>query len=550
MIDRVPPQNIEAEQAVLGAMLISKEAIAESAQILNPQDFYREAHRIVFEAMLDLSNRNQAVDNLTVIEQLNKTNQLEKVGGIAFVTALANTVPTAANVVFYAKIVKEKALMRHLINTATAIAAMGYEGADDADSIMDKAEKMILEIASNRKTGDFTPINQIVIDTFSKIENLYESKGGLTGLSTGFKDLDKLTAGLQPSDLILVAARPSMGKTAFTLNIASHVALKENKPVAFFSLEMSKEQLMQRMLCAEGLVESQRLRVGDLDEQDWQKLIAAADKFSKAPLYIDDTPGISIMELRSKARRLQQEKGLSLVLIDYLQLMQGRANKNGDNRQQEISEISRSLKSLARELNVPVIALSQLSRSVESRQIKKPMLSDLRESGSLEQDADIVMFLYREDYYNAETENKNSKMEKTIEDLDLSLSDIKYSDDSYSFNLFYRSYVGLDPDGIFALFNETTLGYVSGSSRFSNGKGEDLSYTDTTVNKLKLGINPGIAIFIMPNVGAEVSFGVAGFSYSWESQKKSTGEVGKRTSSGANFKINLFNINIGLIVCL
>lgn len=407
MIDRVPPQNIEAEQAVLGAMLISKEAIAESAQILNPQDFYREAHRIVFEAMLDLSNRNQAVDNLTVIEQLNKTNQLEKVGGIAFVTALANTVPTAANVVFYAKIVKEKALMRHLINTATAIAAMGYEGADDADSIMDKAEKMILEIASNRKTGDFTPINQIVIDTFSKIENLYESKGGLTGLSTGFKDLDKLTAGLQPSDLILVAARPSMGKTAFTLNIASHVALKENIPVAFFSLEMSKEQLMQRMLCAEGLVESQRLRVGDLDEQDWQKLIAAADKFSKAPLYIDDTPGISIMELRSKARRLQQEKGLSLVLIDYLQLMQGRANKNGDNRQQEISEISRSLKSLARELNVPVIALSQLSRSVESRQIKKPMLSDLRESGSLEQDADIVMFLYREDYYNAETENKN-----------------------------------------------------------------------------------------------------------------------------------------------
>ena len=407
MIDRVPPQNIEAEQAVLGAMLISKEAIAESAQILNPQDFYREAHRIVFEAMLDLSNRNQAVDNLTVIEQLNKTNQLEKVGGIAFVTALANTVPTAANVVFYAKIVKEKALMRHLINTATAIAAMGYEGADDADSIMDKAEKMILEIASNRKTGDFTPINQIVIDTFSKIENLYESKGGLTGLSTGFKDLDKLTAGLQPSDLILVAARPSMGKTAFTLNIASYVALKENKPVAFFSLEMSKEQLMQRMLCAEGLVESQRLRVGDLDEQDWQKLIAAADKFSKAPLYIDDTPGISIMELRSKARRLQQEKGLSLVLIDYLQLMQGRANKNGDNRQQEISEISRSLKSLARELNVPVIALAQLSRSVESRQIKKPMLSDLRESGSLEQDADIVMFLYREDYYNAETENKN-----------------------------------------------------------------------------------------------------------------------------------------------
>lgn len=407
MIDRTPPQNIEAEQAVLGAMLISKEAIAEAIQILNSDDFYREAHRIVFDAMVELSNKNQAVDNLTVVEQLNKENNLEKVGGIAFVTALANTVPTAANVVFYAKIVREKALMRKLINTATAIASMGYEDNKDVDTILDKSEKMILQVAANRKTGDFMPINQIVIDTFSKIETLYESKGGLTGLPTGFKDLDKLTAGLQPSDLILVAARPSMGKTAFTLNIASHVATRENKPVAFFSLEMSKEQLMQRMLCAEGLVESQRLRVGDLDEQDWQRLINAADKFSRAPLYIDDTPGITIMELRSKARRLQQEKGLSLVLIDYLQLMQGRGNRNGDNRQQEISEISRSLKSLARELNVPVIALSQLSRSVESRQIKKPMLSDLRESGSLEQDADIVMFLYREDYYNAETENKN-----------------------------------------------------------------------------------------------------------------------------------------------
>lgn len=407
MIDRMPPQNIEAEQAVLGAMLISKEAIAETAQILSPTDFYREAHRIVYETMLELSNKNQAVDNLTVIERLNKSGLLEKVGGIAFVTALANTVPTAANVIFYAKIVREKSLMRRLINTATAIATMGYEDSEDADTIMDKAEKMILEIASNRKTSDFTPIKQIVIDTFSKIEGLYESKGGLTGLSTGFKDLDKITTGLQPSDLILVAARPSMGKTAFTLNIASHVAIKENKPVAFFSLEMSKEQLMQRMLCAEGLVESQRLRVGDLDEQDWHKLIAAADKFSKAPLYIDDTPGITIMELRSKARRLQQEKGLSLILIDYLQLMQGRSSKSSDNRQQEISEISRSLKSLARELNVPVIALSQLSRSVESRQIKKPMLSDLRESGSLEQDADIVIFLYREDYYNTETENKN-----------------------------------------------------------------------------------------------------------------------------------------------
>lgn len=407
MINKTPPQNIEAEQAVLGAMLISKDAIYETLQILNAEDFYRDAHRIVFENIHQLVSHNQAVDNLTLIEQLNKNNQLEKVGGIAFVTSLANAVPTAANVNYYSQIVKEKSLLRRLINTATNIATMGYEATEDTDDIIDKAEKMVLDIASNRQTSDFTPIKNIVLDTFSKIESLYESKGGLTGLSTGFKELDKLTAGLQPSDLLLIAARPSMGKTAFTLNIASHIALKEKQPVAFFSLEMSAEQLMQRLLCSESLVESQRMRVGDLTDSDWQNLIVAADKYSKAPLYIDDTPGITVMELRSKARRLQQEHGLSLILIDYLQLMQGRGGRHGDNRQQEISDISRSLKSLARELNVPVIALSQLSRSVEARQIKKPMLSDLRESGSLEQDADIVMFLYREDYYNEETENKN-----------------------------------------------------------------------------------------------------------------------------------------------
>lgn len=407
MIERVPPQNIEAEQAVLGAMLIKKEAIAEASQILKPEDFYREAHRLVFENMLSLFNRNEAVDLITVTEELRKNGQLEKAGGIAFVTSLANAVPTAANIEYHARIVKEKAHLRSLINAATEIAALAYEDTDDVVELMDRSEKLILEAAAQQNSNAFVPIKEILLSTFARIEKLYESKGGLTGLSSGFKDLDKLTSGLQASDLILVAARPSMGKTAFTLNIATHVAVREKKPVAFFSLEMSKEQLVQRMLCAEGGIDSQRLRIGQLEDEDWTRLISAADRLNSAPIFIDDTPGITIMELRSKARRLKAEHDLQLIVIDYLQLMQGRSNKNGDNRQQEISEISRSLKALARELNVPVIALSQLSRSVESRQVKKPMLSDLRESGSLEQDADIVMFLYREDYYDPDTDQKN-----------------------------------------------------------------------------------------------------------------------------------------------
>lgn len=407
MIDRVPPQNIEAEQSVLGAMIISRDAIADASQYLVETDFYREAHRIAFSTMIDIFNRNEPVDLITVTEQLRKTNQLEKVGGITFLTSLANSVPTAANMTYHAKIVKEKAQLRSLINTATTITAMGYEDDEDVDTVLDKSEKMILDVASNRTVGDFIPIKTILLDTFSKIEQMHEAKGGITGLATGFKDLDRLTSGLQPSDLILIAARPSMGKTAFTLNIAANAAVRKKEPVAFFSLEMSKEQLVQRMLCSEGAIDSQRMRTGGLLDDDWQRLISAADRLSSAPIFIDDTPGITIMELRSKARRLKLEKGLSLIVIDYLQLMQGRNVGKGDNRQQEISEISRSLKALARELNVPVVALSQLSRSVESRQIKKPMLSDLRESGSLEQDADIVMFLYREDYYDPDTENKN-----------------------------------------------------------------------------------------------------------------------------------------------
>lgn len=408
MIDRVPPQNVEAEQSVIGAMLIEREAISKVAEFLQPEDFYREAHRLIYTTILDLFNKNDAVDMVTVTENLRKVDKLESVGGISYITSLANSVPTAANVIYHARIVEEKSLLRLLINAATEIAGMGYEGSEDAAQILDQAERKILEVSGRKMGHDFTPINTIVMDAFNKIELLYASKGGITGLPTGFKDLDRLTSGLQPSDLILIAARPSMGKTAFVLNIAQHIAIKEKKAVAFFSLEMSKEQLVQRMLCAEAPIDAQRLRIGELEENDWTKLVRASDRLSAAPIFIDDTAGITVLEMRSKARRLKIEHNLSLIIIDYLQLMQGSSGSGrSENRQQEISEISRSLKALARELHVPVIALSQLSRSVESRQVKKPMLSDLRESGSLEQDADIVAFLYREDYYDPETEKKN-----------------------------------------------------------------------------------------------------------------------------------------------
>jgi replicative DNA helicase len=408
LLDRVPPQSVEAEQAVLGAMLIEREAISKVTEFLRPEDFYREAHRLIYNAALELFNKNDAVDMVTVTEFLRKDDKLESAGGIAYITSLANSVPTAANVLYHARIVEEKSLLRQLINAATNIAGLGYEASDEVASILDSAEKMILDVSGRKVGKEFTPIKSIIFDAFDRIQGLYESKGGITGLASGFKDFDRLTSGLQPSDLILIAARPSMGKTAFVLNIASHVAIREKKTVAFFSLEMSKEQLVQRMLCAEAPIDSQRLRVGDLEGKDWQKLVNAADRLSSAGIFIDDTPGITVLEMRAKARRLKIEHDLQLIIIDYLQLMQGSGkNKGSENRQQEISEISRSLKGLARELGVPVIALSQLSRSVESRQVKKPMLSDLRESGSLEQDADIVAFLYREDYYNPDTDRKN-----------------------------------------------------------------------------------------------------------------------------------------------
>jgi replicative DNA helicase len=407
LLDRIPPQSVEAEQAVLGAMLIEREAISKVAEFLRPEDFYREAHRLMYHTMQELFNKNDAVDMITVTEHLRKDDKLESVGGIAYITSLANSVPTAANVLYHARIIEEKSLLRQLINAATNIAGMGYEANDEVATILDSAEKQILDVSGRKIGNDFTPIKSIIFDAFTRIEQLYATKGSITGLASGFKDLDRLTSGLQPSDLILIAARPSMGKTAFVLNIAQHIAIREKKAVAFFSLEMSKEQLVQRMLCAEAAIDSQRLRIGELEEKDWGKLVSAADRLSSAPIFIDDTAGITVMEMRSKARRLKVEYDLKLIIIDYLQLMQGRGGKNGENRQQEISDISRSLKALARELHVPVIALSQLSRSVESRQVKKPMLSDLRESGSLEQDADIVAFLYREDYYNPDTDQKN-----------------------------------------------------------------------------------------------------------------------------------------------
>ena len=406
-MDRMPPASVEAEQAVLGAMLLKPDAVTTAAEELTADDFYRETHRLIFEAMMELKERTEPVDLVTLTEQLKKADKLAKIGGIPALSLIANSVPTAANVHYHARIVHEKAQLRSLIAAATEIAGAAYESADEVEDIMDSAEKRILQVSSGKRSKDFVPLQDILLDALEQIDLRYNNKGCITGLPTGFTELDHLTAGLQKSDLILVAARPWMGKTAFTLNIAAHVVLRAKEPVAFFSLEMSKEQLVQRLLCSEGRIDSQRLRVGELEEKEWGDLIDTANRLSAAPLYIDDTPSITVMELRSKARRLKAEHGLSLIVIDYLQLMQGRTSKSGDNRQQEISEISRSLKALARELDVPVIALSQLSRSVESRQIKRPMLSDLRESGSLEQDADIVMFLYREDYYDPETENKN-----------------------------------------------------------------------------------------------------------------------------------------------
>jgi replicative DNA helicase len=404
-LERIPPQNLDAEQSTLGSMFLEKDAIYKGAELLRPEDFYREAHRVIFEVVVHLANKGEPVDLITVSEELKQRGMLDKIGGVAYLTQLANFVPTAANIEHYANIVAEKSLLRSIITVATNIVKMGYEGSEEVDVILDRAEKDIFEISQKRNIKGFVSLRSILVETFERIEKLYESKGGVTGLPTGYPDFDRMTAGLQPSDLIILAARPSMGKTTFALNLGSHAAVELKIPAIIFSLEMSKEQLALKLLCSEAGVDNQRIRTGTLRDDDWPKLSHALGRLSEAMLFIDDTPGISALEIRAKTRRIKAEHGLGLVIIDYLQLMQSRSRS--ENRQQEVSDISRSLKALARELDVPVIALSQLSRAVEQRADKRPALADLRESGSLEQDADIVGFLYREDYYNPETDRKN-----------------------------------------------------------------------------------------------------------------------------------------------
>ena len=404
-ISRVPPHSIEAEQSVIGSMLLDPAAIETASEILSPDDFYQRQYGVIYEAILELYNEGAAVDVVSLQDRLRGKDLPPEVNTVAAFRELLNMVPTSANVRYYAQIVYNKSLLRRLIRASEEIATDCYAEKEEIAEICETTEKKVFNILDRRKTQEFEPIGETVLKVIDKIEKASRQKSSVTGIATGFTDLDRQTSGMQPSDFIIVAARPSMGKTAFTLNIASYIGL-HGGTVAFFSLEMSKSQLMQRLMAAEGLIDSQRLRTGELSVEEWTNLVSVADKLSHTNIYIDDTPGITVRELRSKARRLKAEHGLDIIIIDYLQLMQGRASKNNDSRQQEVSEISRSLKALARELDVPVIALSQLSRSVESRQVKRPMLSDLRESGSLEQDADIVMFLYREDYYDKDTENQ------------------------------------------------------------------------------------------------------------------------------------------------
>jgi len=404
MIEKLPPQSIEAEMAVLGSMLLDRDAIGHAIESLNPSSFYKEAHRKIYNAIVRLFDDNKAVDLVTVVEALKKDKALDEIGGPSYITNIASSVPTSANIAHYSRIVKEKGILRNLINASTQIASECYNTAHDVDSLIDKAEQIIFDIASKKVESRSIPLREVIRDSIETIDNLYQRKENITGLATGFRDLDIRTAGLQPSDLIVVAGRPSMGKSAFATCIAEHAGVVDKKPVAFFSLEMSKEQLVQRLLCSHARVDAHKVRTGFLSQADWPRLVTAAGKLSEAPIFIDDSPGVSVMEIRAKARRLKAQNDIRLIVIDYLQLMQGPAR--ADSRQQEISEISRSLKALARELNVPIIAISQLSRAVEQRSDHRPQLSDLRESGAIEQDADLVILLLREEYYNPTEENK------------------------------------------------------------------------------------------------------------------------------------------------
>lgn len=395
--DSLPPQNIEAEQAVLGAVFLSPDALADAMEFVEAKDFYRRAHQLLFQAMIDLNDDGEAIDVLTVNNRLEMNNQLDDVGGVAYIAELASSVPTAANVGYYAKLVTEKAVLRRVIAAATNIITQAKEQDEPVADLLESAERQIMEVAENRTQSGFKEISKVLTDSLDEIDKLSQQDEDITGLATGYKDFDHMTAGLQPDNLIILAARPAVGKTAFALNIAQNIGTSTDKTIALFSLEMSAESLVNRMLCAEGSISANHLRTGQLDEQEWANLIVAVGALSKTSIYIDDTPGIKMSEIRAKSRRLAKEKGdLGLIVIDYLQLIEG---SNKESRQQEVSEISRQLKKLSKELSVPIIALSQLSRGVEQRQDKRPVLSDIRESGSIEQDADIVAFLYRDDYY-------------------------------------------------------------------------------------------------------------------------------------------------------
>ena len=405
LIKRVMPHSIEAEQSVVGAMLMDKDAITAASEMISGSDFYQSAYGIIFDSMVELFNEGKPVDLITLQERLREKDVPPEIASLEFVRDLVTAVPTSANVKYYAQIVADKAMMRRLIKLNEEIENVCYAGKEPLEAVLEKTEKSVFELLQRRNTGEYVPIRQVVLNALERIEKASKNKGTVTGIPTGFIDLDYKLSGLQPSDLILVAARPSMGKTAFVLNIAQYVAFKKNRSVAIFSLEMS-EQLVNRLFSLESQVDAQALRTGNMKDSDWEKLIEGAGIIGQSKLIIDDTPGISVSELRSKCRKYKLENDLDLIIIDYLQLMTGSVGRSSESRQQEISEISRSLKGLARELNVPVIALSQLSRAVESRPDKRPMLSDLRESGAIEQDADVVMFIYRDEYYNKDSEYK------------------------------------------------------------------------------------------------------------------------------------------------
>ena len=404
--NKVPPHDLEAEQAVIGSMLTDKEAVIAAIEVLSDYDFYREDNKIIYSAIMNLYSKGEPIDIITLKSELSSMGKLEAVGGLEYLAELPEKVPTTANVDKYIKIVEEKSSLRTLIRTANELITLGYDPTQEVEELMDNAEKKIFGVMQSRAQKSYSSMKDILVDTFIELEELYNRKEHITGVPTGFIDLDYKTAGLHGSELILIAARPAMGKSAFALNIATHAAVRAKTPVAIFSLEMSKEQMANRILCSEALVDSNKVRTGKVEDDDWTKLAEASGILSEAEIFIDDTPGISIMEIRAKCRKMKLEKDIGLVIIDYLQLVQG-SSKRAASREQEIAEISRSLKILAKEINVPVIALSQLSRAPEQRPDHRPMLSDLRESGSIEQDADIVMFLYRDDYYNQDSEKKN-----------------------------------------------------------------------------------------------------------------------------------------------